>query len=103
MFQKINHREKIVGWYSSGPKIRPHDIEINEVFRKYCPNPVFVIINVLINTTTIIITAYGIISLMILFIFPPHNKFSNPCINEGTPFVNSSFITFDIFAIRDDE
>ena len=46
MFQKINHREKIVGWYSSGPKIRPHDIEINDVFRKYCPNPVFVIINV---------------------------------------------------------
>lgn len=46
MFQKINHREKIVGWYSSGPKIRPHDIEINEVFRKYCASPVFVIINV---------------------------------------------------------
>ena len=46
MFQKINHKEKIVGWYSSGPKIRPHDIEINEVFRKYCENPVFVIIDV---------------------------------------------------------
>ena len=40
MFQKINHKEKIVGWYSSGPKIRPHDIEINEVFKKYCENPV---------------------------------------------------------------
>ena len=46
MFQKINHKENIVGWYSSGPKIRPHDIEINEVFRKYCENPVFVIIDV---------------------------------------------------------
>ena len=46
MFQKINHKEKIIGWYSSGPKIRPHDIEINEVFRKYCENPVFVIIDV---------------------------------------------------------
>ena len=46
MFQKINKREKIVGWYSSGPKIRPHDIEINEVFRKYCEKPVFVIIDV---------------------------------------------------------
>ena len=46
MFQKINTREKLVGWYSSGPKIRPHDIEINEVFRKYCDNPVFVIIDV---------------------------------------------------------
>ena len=46
MFQKINTKEKIVGWYSSGPKIRPHDIEINEVFRKYCDKPVFVIIDV---------------------------------------------------------
>ena len=46
MFQKINSKEKIVGWYSSGPKIRPHDIEINEVFRRYCEKPVFVIIDV---------------------------------------------------------
>ena len=46
MFKKINSREKLVGWYSSGPKIRPHDIEINEVFRKYCDNPIFVIIDV---------------------------------------------------------
>lgn len=46
MFQKINYKEVIVGWYSSGPKIRPHDIEINEVFRKYTPNPIFVIIDV---------------------------------------------------------
>jgi len=46
MMQKINYKEVIVGWYSSGPKIRPHDIEINEVFRKYTINPVFVIIDV---------------------------------------------------------
>lgn len=46
MYQKINYREKIVGWYSSGPKIRPHDIEINEVFRKYIQSPTFVVINV---------------------------------------------------------
>ena len=41
-----NYKEVIVVWYSSGPKIRPHDIEINEVFRKYCTNPVFVVIDV---------------------------------------------------------
>ena len=46
MFQKINKKEKLVGWYSSGPKIRPHDIEINEVFRKYCDKPAFAIIDV---------------------------------------------------------
>jgi 26S proteasome regulatory subunit N8 len=46
MHQKINYKEVIVGWYSSGPKIRPHDIEINDVFRKYTNNPVFCIIDV---------------------------------------------------------
>ena len=57
MFQKINTKEKIIGWYSSGPKIRPHDIEINEVFRKYCDNPVFVIIDVQEKKETIGIPA----------------------------------------------
>lgn len=46
MHQKINYKEVIVGWYSSGPKIRPHDIEINDVFRKYTNHPVFCIIDV---------------------------------------------------------
>jgi 26S proteasome regulatory subunit N8 len=39
-------RERIVGWYSTGPKIRVADLEINEVFKKYVKNPVFVIIDV---------------------------------------------------------
>lgn len=39
-------RENVVGWYSTGPKIRPADLEINELFRKYTPNPVYVIIDV---------------------------------------------------------
>jgi 26S proteasome regulatory subunit N8 len=46
MHQKINYKEIIVGWYSSGPRIRPHDIEINDVFRKYTNNPIFCIIDV---------------------------------------------------------
>jgi len=45
MFRKVSAREKIVGWYSSGPKIRPLDSRINELFRQYCANPVFVIID----------------------------------------------------------
>jgi len=57
MFQKINTKEKIIGWYSSGPKIRPHDIEINDVFRKYCDTPVFVIIDVQEKKETIGIPA----------------------------------------------
>ena len=36
----------MIGWYSTGPKIRPADLEINELFRRYTPNPVLVIIEV---------------------------------------------------------
>jgi len=46
MFKKVNARENIIGWYSTGPKIRPADQEINELFRRYTPNPVLVIIEV---------------------------------------------------------
>mmetsp|Transcript_46467 Transcript_46467/g.123330 ORF Transcript_46467/g.123330 Transcript_46467/m.123330 type:complete len:357 (+) Transcript_46467:2-1072(+) len=46
MFKKVNAREKIVGWYSTGPKIKTADLEINEVFKKYTKNPVLVIIDV---------------------------------------------------------
>lgn len=46
MFKKVNARENVIGWYSTGPKIRPADLEINELFRRYCPNPVLVIIDV---------------------------------------------------------
>ncbi len=53
MHQKINYKEVIVGWYSSGPKIRPHDIEINDVFRKYTPSPVFCVIDVSDKTETL--------------------------------------------------
>jgi len=46
MFKKVNARENVVGWYSTGPKIRPDDLDINELFRKFTPNPVYVIIDV---------------------------------------------------------
>jgi len=46
MFRKINAREKVVGWYTTGTRFKPHDIEINELFRKYCNNPVLVVIDV---------------------------------------------------------
>ncbi|EME32333.1 26S proteasome regulatory subunit N8 [Galdieria sulphuraria] len=46
MFRKVNAREYIVGWYSTGPKIRPADLDVNELFRRYCSNPVLVIVDV---------------------------------------------------------
>ena len=46
MMRRINGREKIIGWYSSGPKIRKPDIQINEILRRYNSQPVFVVCNV---------------------------------------------------------
>eukprot|EP01111_Echinosteliopsis_oligospora_P000962 TRINITY_DN1120_c0_g1_i1.p1 TRINITY_DN1120_c0_g1~~TRINITY_DN1120_c0_g1_i1.p1 ORF type:complete len:332 (+),score=106.39 TRINITY_DN1120_c0_g1_i1:73-1068(+) len=46
MFKKVNARENVIGWYSTGPKIRPADLEINELMRRYTPNPAMVIIDV---------------------------------------------------------
>lgn len=46
MFKKVNAREKLIGWYHSGPKLRGSDLEINELFKRYTPNPLLVIIDV---------------------------------------------------------
>uniref|UniRef100_T1JMM3 26S proteasome non-ATPase regulatory subunit 7 n=1 Tax=Strigamia maritima TaxID=126957 RepID=T1JMM3_STRMM len=45
MFKKVNAREKIVGWYHTGPKLHQNDVLINELIRRYCPNSVLVIID----------------------------------------------------------
>ncbi|TGO16774.1 hypothetical protein BTUL_0024g00440 [Botrytis tulipae] len=45
MFKKINAKEKLIGWYHSGPKLRASDLEVNELFKRYTPNPLLVIIN----------------------------------------------------------
>jgi 26S proteasome regulatory subunit N8 len=46
MFKKINAKEKLIGWYHSGPKLRPSDLKINEVFKKYNSNPLLLIVDV---------------------------------------------------------
>ena len=46
MMRKINSKERIVGWYSSGPSIRKADIDINEIVRRYNTSPIFVVIRV---------------------------------------------------------
>lgn len=46
MFKKINAKEKLIGWYHSGPKLRASDLKINDVFRKFVSNPLLVIVDV---------------------------------------------------------
>lgn len=33
-------REKIVGWYHTGPKLHQNDTKINELVQRYCTNSV---------------------------------------------------------------
>ena len=44
-FRKVNAKERVVGWYHTGPKLHQNDILINDLIRKYCPNSVLVIID----------------------------------------------------------
>mmetsp|Transcript_5147 Transcript_5147/g.10477 ORF Transcript_5147/g.10477 Transcript_5147/m.10477 type:complete len:314 (-) Transcript_5147:267-1208(-) len=46
MCRKVNAREVVVGWYSTGPEIRAGDPDINELMRSFTEKPVLVIIDV---------------------------------------------------------
>ncbi|KAJ1991313.1 proteasome regulatory particle subunit [Coemansia spiralis] len=46
MFKKVNAKEKVIGWYHSGPKLRSSDLQISELFKRYTPNPVLVVVDV---------------------------------------------------------
>ncbi|BFZ55621.1 proteasome regulatory particle subunit [Savitreella phatthalungensis] len=46
MYKKINAKEKMIGWYHSGPKLRASDLQINELFKRWIPNPVLVVVDV---------------------------------------------------------
>lgn len=49
MCKKINAKEKLIGWYHSGPKLRASDLKINDLLRKYTVNnrnPLLLIVNV---------------------------------------------------------
>ncbi|XP_071174417.1 26S proteasome non-ATPase regulatory subunit 7-like [Mytilus edulis] len=45
MFKKVNARERVVGWYHTGPKLHQNDVAVNELMRRYCPNSVLVVID----------------------------------------------------------
>jgi 26S proteasome regulatory subunit N8 len=48
----------MIGWYHSGPKLRPSDLQINELFRNFTPNPVLVVVDVKPNDVGIPTDAY---------------------------------------------
>lgn len=46
MFKKVNTMERILGWYSTGTWAKAADLQIHEVFRKHCPNPFYLLVDV---------------------------------------------------------
>ena len=43
---KISQKEKFIGWYTTGDSFKAHDVQINEVFRKYTDKPIFLVVDV---------------------------------------------------------
>jgi len=36
MFKKVNAREKVIGWYHTGPRLRESDMDIHQLISEYC-------------------------------------------------------------------
>ncbi|KAI9085384.1 hypothetical protein K1719_032640 [Acacia pycnantha] len=61
LFKKVNATEHIVGWYSTGPKLREIDMHIHRLFHKYVPNPVLVIVDVRPTEKSLPIKAFCVV------------------------------------------
>ncbi|KAK6135820.1 hypothetical protein DH2020_030428 [Rehmannia glutinosa] len=46
MFRRINAKEHVVGWYSTGPKLKENDLNVHGLFNDYVPTPLLVIVDV---------------------------------------------------------
>jgi|EP00978_Attheya_sp_CCMP212_P013912 26S proteasome regulatory subunit N8 len=66
MFRKVNAKERVVGFYSTGPQIRPNDLRIHALLKRFVPPgvstpPLFVIIDVRPDRQSIPTTAYRVV------------------------------------------
>ncbi|ORZ29602.1 maintenance of mitochondrial structure and function-domain-containing protein [Catenaria anguillulae PL171] len=58
MFKKVNARERMIGWYHTGPKLRSSDLEINELFKRFIKDPILVVVDVKPNHVGLPTDAY---------------------------------------------
>ena len=66
MFRKVHAKERVVGFYSTGPQIRSNDLRIHSLVSRFVPAgtvtpPVFVIIDVRPDRQSIPTTAYRVV------------------------------------------
>merc|ERR1711970_1562899 len=58
MYKKVNAKERIVGWYHTGPELHASDTEINDIFKKYTPNSVLCVVETTTNDWSLPTRAY---------------------------------------------
>jgi len=66
MFRKVNAKERVVGFYSTGPEIRPNDLRIHSLLKRFIPKgtitpPIFCIIDVRPDRQSIPTTSYRVV------------------------------------------
>jgi 26S proteasome regulatory subunit N8 len=66
MFRKVNAKERVVGFYSTGPQIRPNDLRIYDIVKRFLPKntttpPIFCIIDIRPDRSTLPTTAYKVV------------------------------------------
>lgn len=66
MFRKVNAKERVVGFYSTGPAIRPNDLRIHDIVKRSLPKgnvtpPIFCIIDIRPDRQSLPTTAYKVV------------------------------------------
>ena len=66
MFRKVNAKERVVGFYSTGPSIRPNDLRIHDIVQRFLPAntvtpPIFCIIDIRPDQKSMPTTAYKVV------------------------------------------
>jgi 26S proteasome regulatory subunit N8 len=66
MYRKVNAKERVVGFYSSGPQIRPNDLRIHSIVKRFLPTksmtpPVLCIIDIRPDRLSHPTTAYKVV------------------------------------------
>jgi len=66
MFRKVNAKERVVGFYSTGPQIRQNDLRIYDIVKRFLPSqtitpPVFCIIDIRPDRQSLPTTGYKVV------------------------------------------
>jgi 26S proteasome regulatory subunit N8 len=66
MFRKVNAKERVVGFYSTGPQIRTNDLRIYDIVQRFLPTstpvpPMFCIIDIRPDRQSMPTTAYKVV------------------------------------------